>query len=132
MTDKQIIIDGVDVSGCVNLRLEANTSETSYYNACSIGLWQRWYSNLEPSCQMSCYCKNNKDCYYKKWLRKEQECELWNCANIELSSDVKKYKEALEKTDELLELLNDETMVRKDICDRLDEMQNIIAEVLNE
>ena len=75
MTDKQIIIDGVDVSGCVNLRLEANTAETSYYNACSIGLWQRWYSNLEPSCQMSCHCKNNKDCYYKKWQRKEQECE---------------------------------------------------------
>ena len=73
MTDKQIIIDGVDVSGCVNLRLEANTAETSYYNACSIGLWQRWYSNLEPSCQMSCHCKNNKDCHYKKWKRKEQK-----------------------------------------------------------
>lgn len=81
MTDKQInyeqnsvIIDGVDVSECVNFRPDADTSEISYINACSIGLWQRWYSNLEPSCQMSCHCKNNKDCHYKKWQRKEQKC----------------------------------------------------------
>ena len=86
MTDKQIIIDGIDVSGCVNLRLETNTAETSYYNACSIGLWQRWYSNLEPSCQMSCHCKNNKDCYYRQLKRKEQECE-------ELKAKCKKYGE---------------------------------------
>lgn len=86
MIDKQIIIDGCDVSDCVNLRLEANTAETSYYNACSIGLWQRWYSNLEPSCQMSCHCKNNKDCYYKKWQRKEQECERLKKENEELEA----------------------------------------------
>ena len=59
MTHKQIIIDGVDVSGCVNFRPDADTAEASYTNACFIGLMQRWYSNLEPSCIMSCSCKDN-------------------------------------------------------------------------
>ena len=78
MTDKQIIIDGIDVSGCVNFRPDTDTSETSYINACSIGLWQRWYSNLEPSCIISCNCKDNPNCYYKQLKRKEQECEELN------------------------------------------------------
>ena len=73
MTDKQIIIDGVDVSGCINFRPDVDTAEVSYTNACSIGIWQRWYSNLEPSCIMSCSCKYNPDCYYKQLKRKEQK-----------------------------------------------------------
>ena len=99
MQDNQILIDGVDVSECVNLRLEANTAETSYYNACSIGLWQRWYSGLEPSCQMSCHCKNNKDCYYKKWQRKEQECE-------QQKAELQKYKGIEQQEKEVQKLYN--------------------------
>lgn len=68
-----VIIDGVDVSGCENFRPDADTSEISYTNACSIGLWQRWYSNLEPSCTMSCSCKENPNCNYKQLKRKEQK-----------------------------------------------------------
>lgn len=49
MTDKQIIIDGVDVSGC------------------------EWYfSRYFKPCGG---CKNTPDCHYKNWKRKEQECE---------------------------------------------------------
>ena len=49
MTDKQIIIDGVDVSGC------------------------EWYfSTYFKPCEG---CKNTPDCHYKNWQRKEQECE---------------------------------------------------------
>ena len=56
MTDKQIIIDGVDVSGC------------EFY----IGS-----KNLEFNCKQtpqSYFCKNNPKCYYKQLKRKEQEC----------------------------------------------------------
>ena len=56
MTDKQIMIDGVDVNGC------------KYYN---------------PNIKMDCIlyplqpdaCKNNPNCYYKQLARKEQECK---------------------------------------------------------
>lgn len=114
--NEQIIIHDVDVNECRAFYVNASHPERK--------------ECINPFCKN--YCKDNPNCSYKQLKRKEQECELWNCANIELSSDVKKYREALEKIDEFLELLNDRTMVRKDICDRLDEMQNIIVEVFNE
>ena len=65
MTDKeQIIIDGVDVSGC--LFYQSNFEE-DYYNVqikhfCSI-----WHN--------SCESINNSNCYFKQLARKTQECE---------------------------------------------------------
>ena len=53
MTDKQVIIDGVDVSECSN--------------------------NEGKLCSMSreayCYCSDKPNCIYKQLKRKEQECE---------------------------------------------------------
>ena len=53
MTDKQIIIDGIDVSGCI------------YYEdgKCLNGE------------MVQCNCKKVAVCYYKEYKRKEQECE---------------------------------------------------------
>ena len=57
MTDKQIIIDGVDVSGCENYgETMAKTHNCTLYD-----------EYLRP-------CKGT-NCYYKNWKRKEQECE---------------------------------------------------------
>ncbi len=53
MTDKQIIIDGVDVKKCVY-------HESGY---CTI------------SKEAYCYCCDKPNCHYKNWQRKEQECE---------------------------------------------------------
>ena len=103
MTDKQIIIDGVDVSGCINYRPSVDTTQVSYTNACSIGIWQRWYSNLEPNCIMSCSCKDNPNCYYKNWQRKEQECE-------ELSSKCSQIKQTLAEIKPILELYANSTI----------------------
>lgn len=60
MTKEPIMIDGVDVSGC------------DYYfdNKCrcmDASIMQDFYSC--PQCNI------NPNCYYKKWQRKEQECE---------------------------------------------------------
>lgn len=59
MTDKQIIIDGVDVSGCIYYQYNMCTATKDNYGDCSF------------------YCKDYemKDCYYKQLKRKEQECE---------------------------------------------------------
>ena len=51
MTDKQIIIDGVDIAGCVRLQDD------------------------EISCDLGGECKGWGNCYYKQLKRKEQECE---------------------------------------------------------
>ena len=53
MTDKQIIIDNVDVKKCVY-------HESGY---CSINK------------QAYCYCCDNPNCHFKQLKRKEQECE---------------------------------------------------------
>lgn len=76
MTDKQIIIDGVDVSGCEYYREDVFTNK-QLNNVCSIGLWQRHYKGLEPSCVMSCQCKQNQNCSYKQLKRKEQEFQTY-------------------------------------------------------
>ena len=51
MTDKQIIIDGVDVAGCVRLQDD------------------------EISCDLGGECKGWENCYYKQIKRKEKEYE---------------------------------------------------------
>ena len=51
MTDKQIMIDGVNVAGCVRLQDD------------------------EISCDLGGECKGWRNCYYKQLARKTQECE---------------------------------------------------------
>jgi hypothetical protein len=73
MTDKQIIIDGVDVSECgciIQDYQRANNIEGRYEhikNVCELGERSAEYYNL--------FCKDNSNCYYKQLKRKEQECE---------------------------------------------------------
>ena len=67
MTDKQIIIDGCDVSGCVQFIQEE-----------------------KDCCDLGGNCKGWTNCYYKQLKRKEQECE-------ELKAKCKKYGEINEQ-----------------------------------
>ena len=57
MTDKQIIIDGVDVSGCNAFYINASHTERQ--------------ECINPYCKG--LCKDNPNCYYKQLKRKEQE-----------------------------------------------------------
>ena len=60
MTDKEIIIDGVDVSGCSYGEIEKDIFECSCeYNVRSASM----------------FCKDNPNCYFKQLKRKEQEYE---------------------------------------------------------
>lgn len=58
MTDKQIIIDGCDVSGC------------EFYNKV---IGEDAYCNIDE--EHLCTCISYDNCYYKQLKRKEQECE---------------------------------------------------------
>lgn len=83
MTDKeQIIIDGVDVSGC------------KYFNR---------FRNICHNKNLCCDCEKNQGCYYKQLQRKEQECEVLKSESFtreELitlqEKDINRYKQALE------------------------------------
>lgn len=70
MTDKkQIIIDGVDITGCVNcLRFCMTTKKP------------------EAICKIYEYCSKKPDCYYKQLARKKQECKKLNDKIIDMNS----------------------------------------------
>ena len=61
MTNKQIIIDGVDVSLCKKYEHEIVRCNATLKNICF--------------CGGRCTDKKNADCYYKKWKRAEQKLE---------------------------------------------------------
>ena len=81
MTDKQIMINDVDVSRCDFL-----AKEDDY---CSYSGEYRAYKG-QCGCSDEKMCKDHPNCFYKKALkqlkRKEQECE-----------DLKKYKKVVDK-----------------------------------
>ena len=71
MTDKQIIIDGVDVSGCI------------FYS----GHLQEYIGTHKCECGRSCY--RNKNCYYKQLKRSEAQCEAMFVTHIDLENKLK-------------------------------------------
>ena len=78
MTDKPIMINGVDVAGCEYLGL---------------------YKECKLKCG-SCYpidCSDNPNCYYKQLKRKEQECQqaMDNYVQLDLQR-VKEYNELVD------------------------------------
>ena len=66
MTDKQIIIDGVDVNGC------EKQGETIAGITCGNGERIRLANEIITKHKL---CKDNPNCVYKQLKRKEQECE---------------------------------------------------------
>ena len=101
MTDKQIIIDGVNVKGCKR-RIGKDNYCRYYKRPCS---------------------ENNYNCVWKKYLRKEQECER-------LKEDIERWKsnfngkvsaieELLQQLDQLKQIL----AKIKEICNNNDELQ---------
>lgn len=74
--DKQIIIDDVDVSGCLFYQVnfeEDYDVEIKHY--CS-----NWHN--------SCESNNNTNCYYKQLKRKEQECNRYKQTLSEIQQDL--------------------------------------------
>ena len=71
MSDKQIIIDGVDVSGCEYIippHKQCPNKPMPYAKETSCFACKEHNTKLN-------FCKNNPNCNYKNWQRKEQECE---------------------------------------------------------
>ena len=103
MTDKQITIDGVDVSRCGHY----------HYGKCEID-YDEWNNEIIRYNE----CQNNPNCHFKQLARKEQECkdlredikdianlldldtgEEYNFSNIEL--EIKQLKAKEQECEEL-------------------------------
>lgn len=113
MTKEQIIIDGVDVSGC--LFYQSNFEED--YDVRIKHFCSNWHNSCESS--------NNSNCYFKQLARKTQECEqLKKLADANPNSTLRlrneirdlqavsvKYKEALEEIEAMVK-----TCLNQDVC----------------
>jgi hypothetical protein len=80
MTDKEIIIDGINVSGCEFL------NKTRHCKA---------HMSIMGTDANKCKCFPN--CYFKQLKRKEQECEELNEQD---TKDFANYKQALDEIEE--------------------------------
>lgn len=81
MTDKQTIIDGVDVAGC------------KYFNR---------FRNICHNKNLCCDCEKNQGCYYKQLQRRIAECE-------ELHTELKFKVEYIQEQQEVIKDLEKKT-----------------------
>lgn len=95
MTNKQIIIDGVNVSKCEFYDKDKGYCLTLKMNpkgfknpSCFSGDFQECIQDSK-TCPYT-FCHNNPNCYYKQLKRKEQECE-------KLKNTLKKLKQSMTK-----------------------------------
>lgn len=96
MTDKEIITDGIDVSECHNYN--------SKNGKCPIPYWIGYIKCTGLN------CSDIKDCYFKLFKRKEQECEELKEKIKELLHDCNsckfhQYKQAELKLEEIKEIV---------------------------
>ena len=113
MTDKQIIIDGIDVSGCCQYM-------PRYMEDYDIDTLDYCRQNFKP-----CEDVDVKYCYYKQLKHKEQECER-------LKEDIERWKSnfngkvsAIEELLQQLDQLKKTLTEIKEICNSVENIENI-------
>ncbi len=106
MTDKQIMIDGVDVSGCDFYQIEANEL---YPKANYCGSMRNTFCEIEPNCYYKQLKRAEQECKRLKWymqeIRMQELSHLdieWDeyethCANTEYSNIINLVEEALKE-----------------------------------
>lgn len=104
MTDKEIIINGIDVSEC-NYAILPN--KQCYMKSMFYAKETSCIACKEHNTKRN-FCKNNPNCYYKQLKRKERECEelKFNEKNFRIDAarakmKASKYKQALDEIESL-------------------------------
>lgn len=121
MTDKQIIIDGVDVSGCEHYE---DLNCFAYRDSCGYPL----------------DCKDNSNCYYKQLKRKEQECEelkrdltdlskIIDCKNGTILTFKEQLDQLKAKNEELKKILNEGCLHNLTLMTELRVLLQTLAEI---
>lgn len=116
MTDKQIIIDGVDVRGCIYLK---KNNRMPMCRACNSGVG-------------SPYCGYHKDCYYKQLKHKEQEYEILNIEieeNEKLKQTLKEIKEIVRQEIDSKEFMLVQCMLNGNVDDKNKVLKQILQKI---
>ena len=116
MTDKQIIIGGVDVSGCDFTIERDGKIKCECTHATGFGV--------------ICDCEGWKTCDYKNYKRKEQECKNVQSELIEANKQViylAKQLDQLQKSNEELQKENEK--LKKQVCGLRPELKHLINEI---
>lgn len=124
--NKQILIDGVDVSGCTKYEHEIIRCNTSLKNMCFYG--------------GRCTDKRNADCYYKQLKRKEQECnELrterknlkWDLENnIQVKNHaMEEINQLKAENDDYIKVIEHLKTIIKDFTQEMVKLRQTIAEI---
>ena len=103
MTNKQITIDGIDVSGC------EKHGETIAGITCGNGERIRLANEIITKHKL---CKDNPNCVYKQLKRKEQECKV-------LALDARVADNHLQHRIEMCDLLREKLKAKEQECDKL-------------
>ena len=115
MDDKQIIIDGVDVSGCGFIAKEDEYS-----------LYDRVYKG-QCRCSNEEMCKDHPNCFYKKALKqlkcKEKECE-------EFKKQVEVFTRQLEKANKEVIAEKEKNATRRQKNEKLEQVVAKIKPIL--
>lgn len=105
MTDKkEIIIDGVDVSGCADFITEMTVPDSYAFVKLKNRCFQECKYDQTAEQDVYLPCRDNPNCYFKQLSRKTQECET---LASQLDFEVQK-KECLEQECEKLKSQVDE------------------------
>lgn len=131
---KQIIIDGVDVSGCPQLMEDyqrANNIEGRYEHIKHVcecgerGVEEYWFE-----------CKYNPNCYYKQLKRKEQECDMWKNLTVDNGAVALKYQEQLDllkaENKHLNDLLNQALKELEQSREAIEKIKELIQKEIND
>ena len=121
MTDKQIIIDGVDVNGCIYYQYNMCTATKDNYGDCSF----------------CCQDYDMNDCYYKQLKRKNQELEELQetiddfiTDNNSLYSDDGKQPSNLDELQECMQSSMNEFVKYKQTLDKIEKLAKENVELL--
>lgn len=120
MTDKEIIINGIDVSECEHLN----------YEHCEID-YDEWNGEIIRYNK----CQDNPNCYFKQLKRKEQECEEINLTNERLVAEKYTLNEEILKLKEQLNNIQDDCLCFNDCsykqCDkgRIDKYEQALKNI---
>ena len=123
MISNQIIIDGVDISGCERLIINK-----TYGYVC----------NCEEDTHLISSCKNRPNCYFKQLKRKEQECEqektlkemyftYYKAKHSDIKGKFFRYKQALAEIKELCKFnftITTTNLLAKQILQLINEVDN--------
>ena len=88
MTDKQVIVDGIDVSGCVSF------DKNNGYNICC------YDDTREDKIPFANFCVENKDCYYKQLQREKQNSQEAMDASIREFNRAEELKTLLKRKEQ--------------------------------